>query len=197
MDDTPYWQPLESVDPVAIATEVDDPDYEKAKGKNAGPCPKGASCRQSDASRAAYAAGASFTLGKIARPDVGPNVGSVSWAGGAEFTITAEGTAVTGQIVNKVGRTTGWTQGTVTATNVDTGVSGSNIVLLGQSFVQDLAGGAQVVGGGDSGSSVFMQSGAANATLVGLLWGGNGAGTLFVISPLANVEAELGPLTAL
>jgi len=27
------------------------------------------------------------------------------------------------------------------------------------------------------------------------LWGGNGAGTQFVYSPIANIEQELGPLT--
>jgi hypothetical protein len=187
VEDTPYWQPLQSVNPVQIATEVEDPDYKR----NLPGCPKGRKCRLSDASRARYDNGTSFTLGAIAIPGAGPNTGSVAWSG-ATFTITAEGTATVGQTVNKVGRTTGWTQGTVTATNVATGVSGTNIVQLGQTFVQD-AGGAQVVAGGDSGSQVFMGTG-GNVTLVGLLWGGNGAGTLFVYSPIANVEAELGNL---
>jgi len=186
VEDTPYWQPLSSVNPVQIATEVEDPGYKK----NLAGCPRGRKCRLSDASRARYDNGTDFVLGAIARPSVGPNAGSVAWSG-ATFTITAEGTATVGQTVNKVGRTTGWTQGTVTATNVATGVSGTNIVQLGQTFVE--AGGAQVVAGGDSGSQVFMGTG-GNVTLVGLLWGGNGPGTLFVYSPIANVEAELGNL---
>jgi hypothetical protein len=92
-----------------------------------------------------------------------------------------------GQTVNKVGRTTGWTQGLVTNTCVNTGVSGSNIVQLCQTFVS--AG----VGGGDSGSPVFR--GTSSVTLVGILWGGNSSGTQFVYSPIANIEQELGALT--
>jgi hypothetical protein len=48
------------------------------------------------------------------------------------------------------------------------------------------------VGGGDSGSPVFM--GTNNVTLVGILWGGNSSGTQFVFSPIANIEQELGSL---
>jgi hypothetical protein len=88
--------------------------------------------------------------------------------------------------VNKVGRTTGWTQGQVSGSCVDTGVSGSNIVLLCQDFAD--AG----VGGGDSGSNVFVQTGGDNVTLVGILWGSNAAGTLFVYSPYSAVRSELG-----
>jgi hypothetical protein len=97
------------------------------------------------------------------------------------------GRAAVGQTVNKVGRTTGWTQGLVTNTCVNTGVSGSNIVQLCQTFVS--AG----VGGGDSGSPVFR--GTSSVTLVGILWGGNSSGTQFVYSPIANIEQELGALT--
>ena len=78
---------------------------------------------------------------------------------------------------------------TVSATCVNTGVSGTNIVQLCQTFVD--AG----VGGGDSGSDVFATAGGLNVTLLGILWGGNSSGTLFVYSPITNVERELGPLT--
>ena len=123
----------------------------------------------------------SFTLGSLART-TGPNNGSITING--SFTITGEGSATVGQTVNKVGRTTGWTQGLVTNTCVNTGVSGSNIVQLCQTFVS--AG----VGGGDSGSPVFR--GTSSVTLVGILWGGNSSGTQFVYSPIANIEQELG-----
>jgi hypothetical protein len=94
-----------------------------------------------------------------------------------------------GQTANKVGRTTGWTQGQVTATCVNTGVSGSNIVQLCQTFVS--AG----VGGGDSGSDVFRITSGSSVVLLGVLWGGNSAGTQFVYSPMSGVERDLGPLT--
>jgi hypothetical protein len=51
------------------------------------------------------------------------------------------------------------------------------------------------VGGGDSGSDVFGLTGGNTVRLLGILWGGNGAGTQFVYSPIGNVEQELGPLT--
>ena len=177
---TPYWQPLQSVDPVQIGTEVDDPAYFRRQNG----CPNGRRCRFSDASRAAYAPNIQFTLGTLAKT-TGANNGSITING--SFTIAGEGSAAAGQTVSKVGRTTGWTQGVVTNTCVNTGVSGSNIVQLCQTFVS--AG----VGGGDSGSPVF--SGTTNVTLMGILWGGNSSGTQFVYSPIANIEQELGALT--
>jgi hypothetical protein len=143
-------------------------------------------CRYSDSARAAYAAGVPFTLGGIAQTS-GPNNGSLTITG--NFAVTSEGTAVVGDVVNKVGRTTGWTQGTVTNTCVNTGVSGTKIVQLCQTFVS--AG----VGAGDSGSDVFGVTGGSNVRLLGILWGGNSGGTLFVYSPITQVEQELGPLT--
>jgi len=92
----------------------------------------------------------SFTLGGIAQTS-GPNNGSLTITG--TFGVTSKGTAVVGDVVNKVGRTTGWTQGAVTNTCVNTGVSGTKIVQLCQTFVS--AG----VGGGDSGSDVFGLTG--------------------------------------
>jgi hypothetical protein len=177
---TPYWQPLQTRSPVQIGTEVDDPVYQR----NVAGCPRGRVCRRSDASRAAYASGINFSLGTIAQT-TGANNSSITIAGA--FNITAEGSASVGQTVNKVGRTTGWTQGAVTNTCVNTGVQGSKIVQLCQTFVS--AG----VGGGDSGSPVFRQSSGGNVALVGILWGGSGS-TTFVYSPIANIEQELGAL---
>jgi hypothetical protein len=71
-------------------------------------------------------------------------------------------------------------------------VSGSNIVLLCQDFVEN---NRQIVAGGDSGSPVFRINNSGRVTLLGNLWGGNSSGTLFVYSPIANIERELGPLT--
>ncbi|SRR6266705_2956736 len=179
VEGTLYYQPLASTPNSFIGTEVADPVYFRG-----GACPKGKKCRYSDASREAYASGVTFSFG-IAQTS-GPNNGSLTITG--TIPVTAEGAAPVGAVVNKIGRTTGWTQGTVTNTCVNTGVLGSNIVQLCQTFVS--AG----VGAGDSGSDVFALAG-GNATLLGVLWGGNSAGTQFVYSPIANVEQELGPLT--
>jgi hypothetical protein len=176
---TPYWQPTQAAASAQMGTEVADPAYTTGGG-----CPAGRRCRRSDAARVAYASGTTSTLGRLART-TGANNGSVTISG--NFTITGEGNASVGQAVHKVGRTTGWTRGAVTNTCVDVNVSGSNITQLCQTLVS--AG----VGSGDSGSPVFRRRGAGNATLVGILWGGSGT-SLYVFSPLANIEAELGAL---
>jgi hypothetical protein len=188
VESTPYWQPRESVAPEQIATEVADPVYVRG---GAG-CPSGRRCRVSDASRAAYINGANQALGKIAQTS-GANNGSLTITGSFSIkkddcTGTLGGCLAVGQTVNKVGRTTGWTSGEITNTCVNTGVLGSNIVQLCQTFVS--AG----VGAGDSGSDVFEVTGGSNVKLAGILWGGSSAGTLFVFSPLANVVRDLGPL---
>ena len=185
VESTPYWQPLSTVDPTVIATEVADPEYFTFKTNP--DCPHGKVCRYSDASRAAYSSGVASTRGAIART-TGANNGSLEVSG--SFDVTAQGDAAVGAIVNKVGRTTGWTQGPVTNTCVNTNVSRSKIHLICQTFV------AAGVAGGDSGSGVFEITKSNNVTLVGILWGGSGDGRTFVLSPMSAVTKELGPLTA-
>jgi hypothetical protein len=91
-----------------------------------------------------------------------------------------------------VGRTTGWTFGTVVSTCADINVSGSDDTQLCQTRVR---GGA---GGGDSGSPVFYRIGAgAKVKLAGILWGGGfhpAFGETYIFSPLDNIEEDLGPL---
>lgn len=191
VEDTPYWQPLQSVDGTQIATEVADPVYRRGLPG----CPKGRSCRYSDSSREAYVNPANQALGLIARTS-GANNNSLDIVG--SFTITdadegtVGGTVPVGSAVDKVGRTTGWTEGTVTNTCVNTGVSGTKIVQLCQTWVGS---GGKIVGAGDSGSGMFQVTGGTNVKLVGILWGGNSSGTQLVYSPFANVEQELGQLT--
>src|SRR5439155_14042273 len=108
----------------------------------------------------------------------GPNNGSLDITGSFSISGELSGNATVPQQVNKVGRTTGWTQGNVTRSKVNTGVSGSNIVLLNQDWVS--AG----VGPGDSGSDVFKINSGNDVTLYGVLWGGDSAGSTFVYSPI-------------
>ena len=185
VEGTVYYQPLQSVDGVSIGTEVEDPPYRR----NIAGCPHGKKCRHSDASRAAYNTGINSALGQIARTDAaGPNTGSLVLNG----SITLSGGDLRdhfgiGETMNKVGRTTGWTQGQVTMTCVTVNVSGTNISQICQTIVENSV---QIVGAGDSGSPVYTSGNA----LAGVLWGGNSSGTLLVFSPLKNVEDELGPL---
>lgn len=191
VESTLYYQPTSSVDATAVAVEVEDPTYFRG-----GACPRGRKCRYSDSARALYNSETGSTRGAIAKTS-GANNGSLEVAG--TFTVTSQDNSTTNfatnTIVNKVGRTTGWTQGGTTNTCVNTNVSGSNITQLCQTFVQN-SDNAVVVGGGDSGSNVFRITSGDNVQLVGILWGGNSSGTLFVFSPLKQVQQELGTLVA-
>jgi hypothetical protein len=191
VEGTQYYQPTSTVDPTVIATEVEDPAYFRG-----GACPRGRKCRYSDAARARYDGSISSSRGVVSKTS-GPNNGSLEVTGA--FTITSQDNTTTnfaiGTTVNKVGRTTGWTQGNVTRTCVHTNVSGSNITQLCQTFVQN-PDGAVVVGGGDSGSQVFRVTSGDNVQLMGILWGGSSDNKLFVFSPLKQVQQELGSLVA-
>ena len=184
-ESTPYWQPTQGASPTRIASEVADPAY-----TTGGSCPPGRRCRRSDAARARYASGTTSTLGRIARTS-GANNGSLTITG--NFTITAEGSFTFGQQVHKIGRTTGWTRGEVRGTCVNTNVDGTNITQLCQGWVSAGA------GPGDSGSPVFRRQGTgSNVTLLGILWGGSilpDGSSLYIFSPISNIETELGALT--
>jgi hypothetical protein len=183
VDGTLYYQPLDQVADQFIGTEVlDPPFFQRTNG-----CPRGKLCRWSDSAYVSRASGVLATRGALAKT-TGANNSSLEIAG--SFTIGSEltGNSTVGTTLNKVGRTTGWTQGNVTNSCVNTGVSGTRIVVLCQDFVS--AG----VGGGDSGSPVFRIVSGDTVQLSGTLWGGNSAGTSFVYSPMTNIERDLGAL---
>lgn len=172
-----------------IGIETVDPGYWSGS-----PCPSGRVCRYSDSAFARYDSTSTDQFARIARTtSSGSSSGSITISSTPRFTIT--GTAnfpSSGQTLNKMGRTTGWTRGTVSSTCVDVNVSGTNITQLCQDIVN--AGS----GGGDSGSPVFSASTSSsntNATLYGILWGGDTAGTIFVMSAWSNITFELGSLT--
>lgn len=184
VDGTKYYQPLNQVAEEFIGTEIADPAFFKNNG-----CPRGKKCRYSDANFSDADDAVQFDLGRIART-TGRNNYSLQIDGDLRFVISKEGVASKGDTANKVGRTTGWTEGAVTNTCANTGVQGSNIVHLCQDFVENTV---KIVEGGDSGSPVF-RIGGDTVTLLGNLWGGNSSGTLFVYSPIAGIERELGAL---
>jgi hypothetical protein len=172
----------------AIGTEIADPGFSTDP-----PCPTGRRCRMSDAAFVKYDKMSLGGLGKIARTlSGGTETGSLTLKNaGARFSITARtGSPLEGDTVHKLGRTTGWTFGTVIGTCVDAN-NGTDVTMFCQSVVR--AGS----GSGDSGSPVFYVLPGNKARLVGILWGGRTdpvLGTLFAFSPLENIEEELGPL---
>lgn len=177
-----YYQPLNQTAAEFIGTELIDPKYFKN-----GACPRGKLCRYSDSIFVQGATGVNFALGTILTTD-GINTGSLTTQG--SVTIAGTGSAPLGASVDKVGRTTGWTRGAITAKCANVAVSGTNIVNLCQDIVENPN--ATIVLGGDSGSSVWTTGANNTATLVGLLWGGNSSGSMFVYSPISAVFSELG-----
>ena len=186
VEGTLYYQPLTASN-TFIGTEIADPTYTRATCTAAG-IHGNHICRYSDTSFEQLANGVQQSLGSIEQTDA-VNTGSLTIAG--SFRVVSEGPSLVGQTVNKVGRTTGWSQGQVTNTCVNTGVSGSKIVQLCQDWV------SATVGPGDSGSGVFAITSGSDVQLRGTLWGGNGAGTIFVYSPIANIQRsdELGSIS--
>jgi hypothetical protein len=187
---TPYYQPLQSSHPEAIAIEAHDPAYTSIAG-----CSSGKQCRLSDAARALYQESAASTRGVIAKT-TGVNSGSLTVSG--SFAVATQDNTTTsfaaGTVLNKVGRTTGWTSGSVTSTCATVNVANTSIQLLCQTLVQNS--GVRIVQGGDSGSPVFHVTSGDDVQLVGILWGGNSTGETFVFSPLKNIQQELGAMTA-
>jgi hypothetical protein len=181
VQNTVEHQPIASGTTNRVGIEIADPTYFSGSG-----CPAGRVCRRSDSSfiQVPHPSGPAVTTarGTIARPAVN----SFNWNGVDIFNITSEGSAVVGQAVTKVGRTTGRTAGTVSQTCVNTNVSGTNITQLCQTFAN--YGNA----GGDSGSPVFRITTLPNVVLVGINWGGNG--TISVFSPITQIQQELGAL---
>lgn len=174
-----------------IATEIADPPYFTDP-----PCPTGRKCRYSDSSFVRYDAD-STKLGsfrKIARTAArDPQQGSVALKpASARFTLSGVGAPpLVGQVVNKVGRSTGWTYGKVVSSCVDVNSFLTSYTLFCQHLV--LGGSAA----GDSGSPVFSWTRGTTVNLLGILWAGgtdNQGNTLFAFCPVANIEQELGTL---
>jgi hypothetical protein len=186
VENTEHFQPNNSSGN-KIGTEIADPTY-----FTGGDCPQNRRCRYSDSSFSRIESGVTQDFGKIART-TGANNGSLEIAG--QFTITGEasGNASIGTTLNKVGRTTGWSQGSVTGSCVDINVSQSDVTQLCQDIV------AANVAGGDSGSPVFQVKNLSTGevTLYGILWGGYSDGSGFIYSPMKNIRmaGELGSLT--
>lgn len=184
VEGTVYHQPTTAGGGDRIGVETADPLYFAG-----GVCPVGKVCRYSDSAFAQRDAGVAAGLGLLERTT---GLGAIAVAGSYRIVGTVA-FPLGGELLNKVGRTTGWTQGNVAATCVDAAVSNTNIVML----CQDVVGAG--VGAGDSGSPVFRITDSPtpnDVELYGILWGGNVSGTEFVFSSIGQVQwaDELGPL---
>lgn len=207
-----------------VGNENMDPPFQfYGGGGGAGPSPMqpqndGYKHRKSDSAFIKY--GSSITnndinFGSIARTQsrsTGDNAGSRTKSG--TFSITADKwyhwQHTQGLQLNKIGRSSGWTYGTIIDTCLDIEypiAQGPGDPYFGDDLMLDCQ--YRVNGlseAGDSGSPVFHWSGSGNnVTLYGILWGGTcetfnpftGACTdfepPFIYSTLGDVDAELGP----
>lgn len=190
VESTEYFQPVVGGTNY-IGVEVIDPPYALAGQVIGGyTCPAGRRCRFSDAAFVQNTE--DQAVGYVVRPTSrGRYSGSLTIGSNGPFSFTSQsGVVFSGSQVDKVGRTTGWTYGPVTSSCVDVNVDGTDLTLFCQSLVDAGA------GPGDSGSPVFTWDGGyyGLSTLHGILWGSNGAGTVFAFSTIGNVERELGCL---
>jgi hypothetical protein len=189
---SPILQPLNSqfIDN-RIGVEVTDPPYFTVGG-----CPPGRICRHSDSAFAAYDNASLSGRNTLVRP-MGPN-GSIAVDNTTPtFTVVGEtDMPVLGTIVNKIGRSTGWTDGIVTGTCINVNLVGTNLTYLCQHKVTPTTSpGERRIGDcGDSGAPVFQVL-TNGVSLHGILCCGAPGGTEFYFSSMGSIEAELGPLT--
>ncbi len=191
VEGTVLHQPTISGDDNRIGIETADPAYFSGSG-----CPSGRQCRFSDAAFFARRGGpsqstplATAAFGHLADADSALDIL-------AELQIVGRAVApVDGELIAKVGRTSGTTTGLIADTCMDLNTNGTNFTLLCQDLVTQT--GSTRGGPGDSGSAVFSESATPisslpPATLYGLVWGGND--TSFGFSPISAIQQELGPL---
>lgn len=176
-------------------------------------CPAGRMCRMSDAAFVGQGFGLdaiptnNFGLGRIAKPmqrcvflppgngAAAPTPCGLQLESSDGLTIVGlGGTPTIGQTLDKIGRTSGWTTGIVSATCANVDQADSNFTILCQTLMSGLA------LPGDSGSPVFSLTQNDGVVFFGLLWGGsagdfaNGIPPDIVFSPIDNITSELGAL---
>lgn len=196
VDASPVYQNRYTGSSTAVAVEAVDPPLDR----NLPGCRSGRLCRFSDA---AFAAGAprslDFHLGWIART-AGHPCSAMPCADPLAMRSTNDRLGITrvgaaplaGATMTKIGRVTGATTGTVSATCVDVDVdplptTPRNVTLLCQSILD------AEIQPGDSGAPVVADHGPSTVALEGMAWGTVGA-TQATFTPIGLVARELGGL---
>jgi hypothetical protein len=198
-DGTGYYQPsvqvgnyagAETADPAYTTSSMcDDPEQ---PGTNR-------PCRDSDALAALLATDVTWSLGRIAKPT---GTGTFSYTAFGSTTIDAAQPHLTiiakgaypdvNMILDKIGRSSGWTYGYVAQTCVNLRApylsQGITVVLRCQDLVESTA------VDGDSGAPVF-QWGDTGVTLYGIVSARRANGQGLSMSAMSNIEYDLGPLT--
>lgn len=190
-EDTDFHQPDDPIfsEGNKIGDEVADPVY-----FTGGICPSGRKCRYSDSAFVEYDS-SSLRGSRIARTTAWNNGSLTINDSNPTFNIISETSIpIQGTILDRVGRTTGWTYGILNRTCTNTNVFDSDITMICQNGVDRVNDNYQISSFGDSGSPVFRWLG-NDVSLYGILWGGTGNGSSFVFSSMEYIEQELGQLT--
>jgi len=160
-------------------------------------CPMNRLCRFSDAAFIEYSQQDLGITGRIKRPkdkctaacglDVERATDDIRMVYGISGLFT-------GTVVDKVGRTTGWTGGAITNTCEDVNISekdaAGNFVDTGITLLCQVRT-DMISAGGDSGGPIFEFRPTYGAgAFAGILWGGNSTTTVY--SPINLIDAELG-----
>ncbi len=158
------------------------------------------SCRRAEAALIAIDDSVTADVGTIARTTFRNSGGGYADYGSKtpdtnnpRFWIYAHaGSIASGQAVNKVGRTTGWTWGAVQQTCTDRAIDDENNVTrnLKCQFKANYR-----RKGGDSGSPVFYWTSGNTVVLAGIHWAGTSDNEAW-FSPYTNIEDDLGTLQA-
>lgn len=163
-----------------IGVEVADPDF---LSSSADPqCPSGRQCRYSDAALFAFEPSIFVNHGRVAFPPVG----SLTFT--EIRTISSLGDPVAGMAVEKIGRTTGRTAGTVQETCVQMIVF-QGVVDTGRTLLCQFRA-SYSSAGGDSGSPVVQVWPDGTLVARGIHWRGNGG-----FSPINAALRELSGVT--
>lgn len=153
-----------------IGEETADPSYQSCYGGSR-------SCRKSDAAFVNYDDEVNSSA-QVARPQnwAGPSSSSATLNIDHETELSVRGgkaQPVSGEMIDKVGRTTGWTWGFIQKTCIALGVNGGSV--NGNPIVMRCQyDGSYSSSGGDSGSPVFKWHG-DEVTIYGVHWGSGGA----------------------
>jgi len=181
VQNTQFWQPTAAPEN-RIGVEVRDTTFQIG-----GVCPAGRRCRFSATTGVRYFTGVPNAFARIYRT-AGVNTGSVAIDG--MFNITAERAFPSvGNIMHKVGRTTGWTSGTVSQSCQMINVPDSDITYRCQEVV---TGDAGIFGAGDGGAPVFEPTpggGPNDVRVVGMAWGQTAANN-FVFSAMFEIRSD-------
>jgi hypothetical protein len=183
IENTVFYQPTVPAADNRIGLEWADPSP-----WTGWPCPDGWGCRWSDSAYVKYDGGVWYTRGFIART-IG--IGSIRIDHEVpRYRVTGEMTMPTaGETLNKMGQTTGRTEGTVDRTCIDISHTAGIMHLCQDHFTAYAA-------GGDSGSPVFKitnSPGYQDVSLYGILNSTDPTGSWF--SSIYTIQVDLGLLS--